>query len=222
MNTEPRDAVVTVDGKRVPASASPFVLSDLDSSEEHTIAVDKLGYQGWSTRLKLRSDQVLDLPLIKLEPEHAPPPASIPVVPLPAASPPAPKPRSPAADSRSAPPQAEHGQPTAAERKQAARATRSEPKVERAPAPKPAEPAARPDHPAAASSSAMGTLRINTRPWSRVIIDGRLIGNTPQFNIPLRAGSHSVNLVNPEFGLNKTLTVEIKASEVVTKVLSLQ
>ena len=68
----------------------------------------------------------------------------------------------------------------------------------------------------------MGTLRLNSRPWSRVTIDGKLIGNTPQFNIPLRAGSHSVNLVNPEFGLNKTVTIEIKPGEVVTKVLSLQ
>ena len=68
----------------------------------------------------------------------------------------------------------------------------------------------------------MGTLRINTRPWSRVIIDGKLIGNTPQFNVPLRAGTHTVNLVNPEFGLNKTVSVEIKAGQVVTKVLSLQ
>jgi hypothetical protein len=226
MSTEPRDAVVTVDGERVPASASPFVLANLDSSEEHTIAVDKLGYQGWSTRLKLRPDQVLDLPLIKLEPDHVPPPAALPVVPPPAASALAPSPSSPAADGRSTSPSSERDRPAPrpapVQRKPAGRAARSEPKAKRAAAPKPAEPAARPARPAAASSAATGTLRINTRPWSRVIVDGRLIGNTPQFNIPLRVGSHSVNLVNPEFGLNKTLTIEIKAGEVVTKVLSLQ
>ncbi|HKP63216.1 MAG TPA: protein kinase [Polyangiales bacterium] len=210
MSTDPRDAVVTVDGKRVPASASPFVLSDLDTSDEHTIAVDKVGYQGWSTRLKLRPDQVLDLPLIKLEPDRPPQPvAAIPVAPPPAAS---------------APPEVreEHRKPAPAERKPAARATHTEPKAKKASSPKPAAPAPKPARPAAASSGAMGTLRLNSRPWSRVTIDGKLIGNTPQFNIPLRAGSHSVNLVNPEFGLNKTVTIEIKPGEVVTKVLSLQ
>jgi hypothetical protein len=222
MSTEPRDAVVTVDGKRVPASASPFVLSDLDSAEEHTIAVDKLGYQGWSTRLKLRPDQVLDLPLIKLEPDHPPPAAALPVQPPSAAQAPALIQRSVAADSRSTSQPREQRKAAPGEHKPAARAPRSEPKARRAAPSQRVEPTARPARPAATAGSAMGTLRLNTRPWSRVIIDGRLIGNTPQFNISLRAGSHSVNLVNPEFGLNKTVTIEIKPGEVVTKVLSLQ
>lgn len=68
----------------------------------------------------------------------------------------------------------------------------------------------------------MGTLRVNSRPWSRVIIDGRLIGNTPQLSIQLKAGTHTLNLVNPEFGIDKKLTVEIKAGEVVTRAVTLQ
>ncbi|HKU40833.1 MAG TPA: PEGA domain-containing protein, partial [Polyangiales bacterium] len=211
MSTEPRDAVVTVDGKRVSATASPFVLSDLDSAEEHTIAVDKLGYQGWSTRLKLRPDQVLDLPLIRLEPDRPQPvAATLPpsAAPPPAASAPAPAPPAPVAAERPAPRRAQPVEPKPAREPRAKRAAAAP-----APAKRPAP---------AAQSGAMGTLRINTRPWSRVIIDGKLIGNTPQFNVPLRAGTHTVNLVNPEFGLNKTVSVEIKAGQVVTKVLSLQ
>jgi hypothetical protein len=68
----------------------------------------------------------------------------------------------------------------------------------------------------------MGILRVNSRPWSRVIVDGRLIGNTPQMSIPLRAGTHTLNLVNPEFGIDKKLTLEIKAGETVTRAVTLQ
>ena len=67
-----------------------------------------------------------------------------------------------------------------------------------------------------------GTLRINTRPWSRVYIDGRLIGNTPQMNIQLPAGKHVVTLKNPDMGFKKSLTVRIKAGQTVTKVVTLE
>ena len=41
---------------------------------------------------------------------------------------------------------------------------------------------------AAPAGGNQGTLRINSRPWSQVYVDGRLIGNTPQMNIPLSLG----------------------------------
>ncbi len=83
------------------------------------------------------------------------------------------------------------------------------------PAPEP-EPA-----PRVAASGGTGTLRVNTRPWSKVFIDGRLIGNTPQMNISLEAGKHSVTLVNDDFAIRKTVKVEIRAGEVETQVLTL-
>jgi serine/threonine-protein kinase len=85
-----------------------------------------------------------------------------------------------------------------------------------------AKPAAKPKSAPAAVSGGTGTLRVNTRPWSRVVVDGRLIGNTPQMNIPLPPGTHTINLVNPEFGISKSLTVQIKSGETVTRVLTLQ
>jgi serine/threonine protein kinase len=66
-----------------------------------------------------------------------------------------------------------------------------------------------------------GTLRINTRPWSQVFVDGRLIGNTPQMNIPLPAGRHTVTLVNSDFNIRHTITVEIRAGQTETRVLTL-
>lgn len=70
--------------------------------------------------------------------------------------------------------------------------------------------------------SGQGTLRINSRPWSQVTIDGRAIGNTPQMNVALPAGNHRVTLVNPEFNLKKTLTITIKPGQVETQIISLQ
>lgn len=74
---------------------------------------------------------------------------------------------------------------------------------------------------AVAATGGTGTLRINTRPWSQVYVDGALIGNTPQMNIPLRAGSHRVTLVNTEFNIRQTITVDITAGGTETKVLTL-
>ncbi|MDQ3035275.1 MAG: PEGA domain-containing protein, partial [Myxococcota bacterium] len=74
---------------------------------------------------------------------------------------------------------------------------------------------------ARATAGGPGTLRINTRPWSQVFVDGRLIGNTPQMNIPLPAGRHTVTLVNSDFNIRHTITVEIAAGQTETRVLTL-
>lgn len=71
------------------------------------------------------------------------------------------------------------------------------------------------------SADKTGTLRLNTRPWSEVIVDGRVVGNTPQPNLQLSAGRHKLQLVNQPLGLSKTLTVTVKTGETVTKVINL-
>jgi serine/threonine protein kinase len=73
-----------------------------------------------------------------------------------------------------------------------------------------------------ASEGGQGTLRINSRPWAQVVIDGRPVGNTPQMNISLPAGNHRVQLVNPEFNLKKNLTITIKAGQTETQIIALQ
>jgi eukaryotic-like serine/threonine-protein kinase len=74
----------------------------------------------------------------------------------------------------------------------------------------------------AEGAGGQGMLRINSRPWSQVTIDGRAIGNTPQMNVPLPAGNHRVSLVNPEFNLKKTLTITIKPGQTETQIIALQ
>ncbi len=66
-----------------------------------------------------------------------------------------------------------------------------------------------------------GILRVQTRPWSQVFVDGRLIGTTPQMGIRLGAGTHTLVLVNDDFGIRKTLPIRMRAGEIVTKVLTL-
>ena len=68
------------------------------------------------------------------------------------------------------------------------------------------------------SSGASGTLRVNSRPWSEVFVDGRKVGTTPQLAINLTPGRHKVRLVNSQFAVSKNLDVDVKAGESVTRV----
>ena len=70
----------------------------------------------------------------------------------------------------------------------------------------------------AVSSGAPGNLRINSRPWSQVTLDGQPIGHTPLFDVRVAPGTHTLRLVNPEFGLSKTVQVKVASGETVTRV----
>jgi eukaryotic-like serine/threonine-protein kinase len=56
---------------------------------------------------------------------------------------------------------------------------------------------------------ALGTLVVNTDPWSRVTIDGRDVGQTPLPNLSLPAGHHEMVCTNPENGFVHRETVVI-------------
>ena len=76
---------------------------------------------------------------------------------------------------------------------------------------------ARPRNHAASSgtSSARGTLVINTMPWARVFIDGRDTGrNTPVQGLRVRAGSRHIGLRTPD-GEMHSVEVEVPAGETV-------
>jgi serine/threonine-protein kinase len=90
-------------------------------------------------------------------------------------------------------------------------AASAEPAVEPAPS--------RSSKPAAASG--IGLLRLNSRPWSQVFVDGKPMGNTPQMGMRLPAGSHQIELINREMGMGKKFQVKIVADEVVTRIETL-
>jgi serine/threonine protein kinase len=232
--TAPLDAEVRVDGKPQKAQRSPFVISELAAGSPHQIDVSKNGYRAWSTRLVLSSGQVLRLPPVTLEPEAAPdpippstPPAQEPVEAAPAVAVAAPQvgsepktttpavakpspsaasaPRQPPWPPRERGPRIENPQPTLAKTRPSAGARRPPPVA--APAP--------------VASAGSGVLRINSRPWSQLTIDGRPAGNTPQMNLQLPAGKHTLRLTNPQFGLSKTLKIQITSGQTLTKVVTL-
>lgn len=90
-----------------------------------------------------------------------------------------------------------------------------------------AHPEAKPDGAAANDSSSgnadrePGLLRINSRPWAEIFIDGRSRGTTPNLGIPLSPGKHRVKLVNSVMDLSQAFEVTVGSGSIVTKVLNL-
>lgn len=262
LRTVPVDAIVTLDGQPVQGAASPWLITDVEPEVTHLIEVTKPGFQAWSSRVELQSDQTIALPEISLEmiesgfalgsapsgarvfvdgavladvtpvrktdlvpgahtlrvekEGYAPweTPVQITegtVLELPVAVLRAMPPTEPKQEEEAPPPQRtrQARRPSPAPR-QVRRATPRRATPRPAPAPRP-QPAA----------TGTGTLRINTRPWSNVFVDGARIGNTPQMNIELSSGRHTVTLVNDDFGIRKTIKITIKPDEVVTRVLNL-
>ena len=65
---------------------------------------------------------------------------------------------------------------------------------------------------ATAEARGQGVLVLGSKPPCDIVIDGSTTGlHTPQKEIKLPAGRHRITLVNNEFGIKETFTVEIKA-----------
>jgi hypothetical protein len=73
----------------------------------------------------------------------------------------------------------------------------------------------------AARNQEPGLLRINSRPWAQVFVDGKPRGTTPQMGLAVNPGHHTVQLVNTPMGMSKTFPLDIQAGEIVTKVVNL-
>ena len=84
------------------------------------------------------------------------------------------------------------------------------------------------DKPAAAEkssapSSGEGYLRLGSKPWTNIVVDGKETGlHTPQTHLKLGAGSHRVTLTNPQFNIKETFSVDIKAGETETVIKDLR
>jgi hypothetical protein len=90
-----------------------------------------------------------------------------------------------------------------------------------APAPAPKAAAA----PAAAkpSGGADGFLRLGSKPWTNIAVDGKDTGlHTPQTKIKLSAGPHRVTLTNPQFNIKETFSVDIKPGDTETVIKDLR
>jgi serine/threonine-protein kinase len=67
----------------------------------------------------------------------------------------------------------------------------------------------------------MGTLSVQTRPWSKVYINGRFIKNTPLVNYKLKPGSYKVTLENPNYNIKKSYSAKIRSGKTTTLVKTL-
>ncbi|MDI1428682.1 protein kinase domain-containing protein [Polyangium sorediatum] len=65
------------------------------------------------------------------------------------------------------------------------------------------------------AAQANGTLNINSIPVSKVVLDGRPLGNTPKVGLSVPAGTHTVTFVHSERG-KQTVTVTVNAGETKT------
>jgi serine/threonine protein kinase len=291
LTTIPGRVLVSVDGKPLGLSTSPFVISELSAGKRHNIAVSSPGYRLWSSAVELQPGQVLALPAVRLErietgftldsvPNGAAVfldgqrlPQSTPVrvvdmqpgehrirveqpgyapwesvlhastgtlLPLPMVNlqPAAAEPAQTARWSWQAARAARRLHSSAANESPANDSAKPEPGSG---SPEPESPV-EPDRPTVASApepstsqpqgtdtdtdtdsaaSGKGTLRVNTRPWSQVFIDGKPFGTTPRMNISLPAGTHTLTFVNDEFAIRKTVEVTISPGKVETVVLNL-
>lgn len=228
--TEPVDAAVTLDGVELAGSTSPFVFTHIKPDAAHVVEVSKPGYRSWSTTITLRSGREMKLPVVRLARDES----AAPVAAVPRAAAPAPSMARPAAPVPALPriaPAPQHARRPAPSPVHVSRGgKRSQPKNVAAPKPAPPAPAPvanpQPTHivtvaPVSRGDVGTGKLRINSRPWSQVYVDGRLIGNTPRTDLVLSAGVHTVTLISPDFGYKRVLAVPIKRGETVTKIVDL-
>jgi hypothetical protein len=226
LDSVPSGASVYVDGKELD-SKTPVRVSELGPGDHH-IRLEADGYARWESSLHVTPGTVLDLPtaqLIALSPDaQARQPAARTSEPARAGDPVISRapvrraPREPRPTTRGTAPLrggASSFSPPSERAPVQVQAPEPEPEPEAEPE---VEPAA---EPAAAAAGGMGTLRVQTRPWSKVFVDGRLVGNTPLMGVELSAGKHTLTFVNEDFGIRKTVKIQIQAGQTLTQVLTL-
>ena len=75
----------------------------------------------------------------------------------------------------------------------------------------------------APSGSGEGYLRLGSKPWTNILVDGKETGlHTPQTHLKLAAGAHRITLINAQFNIKETFSVDIKAGETETVIKDLR
>jgi len=233
--TEPPEANIFLNDKALPGR-SPLRVADLTPGE-HRLRVELPGYASWESTLNAAKGTVLPLPTIRLSALPSAPPVNEPSprasrraaaaerereraaaeterasAVVAAAKPPAAAPEPEQEDT------ADSAKATDHDDSEPARHVEAEPEVKnpyRTEAEQPAktEPASAPVQ--------TGKLRVNSRPWSQIFIDGKSYGATPKLNIELPVGTHNLRLVNDEFKIEKVEQVVIAAGETRSVIINL-
>ena len=192
--TNPEQVNVLVDGVQAASGTSPILLTGLRPSVPHEVRVQKPGFSDWSVRITVEPGSDLKFPLVRLLPleDEESDTAAAPAASTASAS-------TPTATAQRAAPEAQKDQ--------------SSPKPARSKA------APRKARRSSASATSTGTLRVNSRPWAQIFVDGKPMGNTPQMNLSLPAGKHKLRLVNPQLNLKKDMRISINPGKTTTKIV---
>jgi hypothetical protein len=70
------------------------------------------------------------------------------------------------------------------------------------------------DRPPAPPATGNGTLALGSKPPCDIFVDGAATGQHTPARLPLAAGKHKITLVNGEFNIRETFTVDIKPDQV--------
>lgn len=65
-----------------------------------------------------------------------------------------------------------------------------------------------------------GTLNFDSTPWARVTLNGRVLGVTPLRGVSLPVGTHRLRLENSELGISRTVVVDIKPGQPVSRLVT--
>jgi hypothetical protein len=221
LTSTPEGVQVSIDGETL-AQHTPVRVTDLKPGL-HVVRLEQPGFQPWETQVELASGQVIDLPAARL---------------LPGQGSSAAKPSHKGDNDGASASKSEHSSSSPSHRSSSGgehhSSSSSTPRLAsttarmpqpapapRAPQPGPAPRAPQPVAAPAAGGANMGFLRINSRPWAQVFVDGRFVGNTPLLNAPVPAGKHKVKLVNPDMKMSKVFTLQVQAGRPTTKLVEL-
>lgn len=226
LTSTPEGVQVSIDGEAL-AQHTPVRVTDLKPGL-HVVRLEQPGFQPWETQVELANGQIIELPAARLLPGQGSTVAK-------------PAHKSDGDDGASASKSAgksEHSSSSASHRTSSsgehrasssssrsagttARAPQQPAATPRAAQPGPAPRAPQPVAAPAAAGANMGFLRINSRPWAQVFVDGKFVGNTPLLNAPVPAGKHKIKLVNPDMKMNKVFTLQVQAGRPTTKLVEL-
>jgi serine/threonine-protein kinase len=79
-----------------------------------------------------------------------------------------------------------------------------------------------PTEPPPPAPTEFGFLTLDTNPWSIVSVGGRRLGNTPLVRARLPAGTHVLELTNPELDLRTTYTVVIEPNQTFSRRIGIE
>jgi eukaryotic-like serine/threonine-protein kinase len=245
LESDPANAQAALDGKLLDG-LTPLKVQSV-APGKHTLEVTSPAGTKWTKEIELEAGKMLAVRAIltppplpvpvpdrhhpekvasadrppkpeRVEPPKPPPVrAETPPKPVRAETPPKPV----RAETPPKPARTELPKPPATEKPIAAKTTKKQPSTTLPDEETPPPP--KPEKPARSVAAGEGYLRLGSKPWTNIAVDGKDTGmHTPQTKMKLPAGSHRITLTNPQFNIKETFSVDIKPDQTETVIKDLR